>query len=116
MVSEGYLAGRLSLSRLLEVVSGNAARRYGLDDRKGSIAIGKDGDLVLIDPRQRWLVRGAASYSQGKVTPFEGMTLRGRVVATIVRGKTVYQADAGICAAAGHGRWLRRTNADLGED
>jgi allantoinase len=116
MVSEGYLAGRLSLSRLLEVIAEGAARRYGLDDRKGAIAVGRDGDLVLIDPQQQWTVRGHESYSQGKITPFEGMTLRGRVVATIVRGELVYQADAGICVAPGHGRWLRRARANLGEN
>jgi allantoinase len=114
MVSEGYLAGRLSLARLLEVVSHNAARRYGLDDRKGSIAVNKDADLVLVDPQAAWTVRGAAFYSQGKITPFEGMTLRGRVEATLVRGEVVYRAGEGICVPAGYGRWLRRSDADLG--
>jgi dihydroorotase-like cyclic amidohydrolase len=108
LYSEGYAQDRLSLNRLLEVTAENAARRYGLDDRKGSIAVGKDADLALVDPQATWTVRGAELHSKGKITPFEGMTFRGRVQATFVRGTVVYTADRGIVAPPGHGRWLRR--------
>lgn len=108
LFSEGYLKGRLTLSRLLEVVAESAARRYGLDDRKGSIAVGKDADLVLIDPQATWTVRGADFLSKGKITPFEGVTFQGRIQATLVRGTVVYDADRGIVAPPGHGRWLRK--------
>jgi dihydroorotase-like cyclic amidohydrolase len=107
LYSEGYRKGRLSLRRLVEVTSTAAARRYGLDDRKGAIAVGRDADLVLIDPGAQWTVRGASFLSKGKVTPFEGMTLHGRVVKTIVRGRVVYDAHDGIADAAGYGRLLR---------
>jgi dihydroorotase-like cyclic amidohydrolase len=108
LFSQGYLAGRLSLARLVEVTSAATAKRYHLADRKGAIAVGKDADLVLIDPEGSWTVRGAAFASKGKVTPFEGMTLRGRVVKTIVRGRVVYDAEHGISEdAVGHGRVLR---------
>jgi dihydroorotase-like cyclic amidohydrolase len=108
LFSQGYLGGRLSLSRLLEVSAENAARRYGLDDRKGSIAVGKDADLVLIDPHASWTVRGTDFCSKGKVTPFEGMTFQGRIQTTLVRGTIVYDADEGILVPPGHGQWLRR--------
>jgi allantoinase len=108
LFSEGYLRGRLTLSRLLEVTASNAARRYGLDDRKGAIADGHDADLVLIDPQAAWTVRGADFYSKGKITPFEGTTFQGRVQMTLVRGAVVYHADRGILAQPGHGQWLRR--------
>ncbi len=107
MLSEGYLKGRLGLSRFLEVISEAAARRYGLADRKGAIAVGKDADLVLVDAEATWIVRGAQSCSKGKVTPFEGRELRGRVLKTLVRGTTVYDAERGIVTPGGHGQWLR---------
>ena len=108
LFSEGYLSGRLSLGRLLEVVAEKAAQRYGLSDRKGAIAVGKDADLILIDPQQSWAVRGAESYSKGQITPFEGMTLQGRVVKTLLRGKVIYDAEKGILAPPGYGQMLRR--------
>lgn len=107
MVSEGYLSGRLTLSRLVEVTSSAAARRYGLAG-KGAIAVGNDADLVLIDPAAEWVVEGKRFLSKGKVTPFEGMRLRGVVVKTIVRGEVVYDHTAGIMAKPGHGWWIPR--------
>ena len=115
LFSEGYVKGRLSLKRLLEVGAENAARRYGLSDRKGAIAVGKDADLVLIDPRQTWTVRGAEFYSKGKITPFEGITLQGRVVKTLLRGKVIYDADEGILAPPGYGQMLRPNNRTKNE-
>jgi allantoinase len=108
LFSEGYLKGRLSLKRLVEVTAEGAARRYGIASRKGSIAVGKDGDLVLIDPRRDWIVEGRAFYSKGKITPFEGMAFRGRVVKTILRGRVIYDVDRGIVASPGSGAFLRR--------
>jgi allantoinase len=110
MLSEGYLKGRIGLARFLEVISGAAARRYGLADRKGAIHVGRDADLVLIDPAVTWTVRGATSLSKGKVTPFEGKELRGRVIRTLVRGRVVYDAERGVVAPGGYGQLLRATD------
>jgi allantoinase len=108
MFSKGYMEGRIGLRRLLEVTSGNAARFYGMFDRKGSIAPGKDADLVVIDPLQDWVVRGADFFSKGKITPFEGMTFRGRVKYTVVRGRVVYADGEGILVDPGYGKNIRR--------
>jgi len=107
LFSEGYREGKISLGRFIEAVSAGAARRYGLYDRKGSIEEGKDADLVLIDPEETWTVRGKTFLSKGKITPFEGMEMRGRVKKTIVRGKVVYDDALGITAEKGYGRFLK---------
>lgn len=107
--SEGYAKGRISLRKLVEITSENAARRYGLYPQKGAIEIGTDADLVFVDPNLRWKVEGEKFLSKGHVTPFEGMELRGRVVRTMVRGRTVYQADRGIQVEEGYGRFLTRS-------
>lgn len=124
LLSEGYLAGRLSLGRFLDAIAGAASRRYGLASRKGSLEVGKDADFVLVDPNARTTLSGAALYSKGHDTPFQGMVLRGAVRSTWVRGKPVYDAAAasgaesprgagadhselrGIVAEAGYGRFL----------
>jgi allantoinase len=108
MFSEGYGKERLTLRRFLEVTSENAARRYGLFDRKGSIEPGKDADLVLIDPTAAWKVEGRNFLSKGKVTPFEGTTFKGRVFKTILRGRVIYDAERGVTAEKGYGRLLRK--------
>jgi dihydroorotase len=65
----------------------------GLDDHVkgcGSLSIGGVGDVTIIDPEAEWVVEPTAFASKGKNTPLAGRTLRGRVVATIVGGKVVF--------------------------
>ena len=108
MLSEGYFAGRLSLRQLARVTSGAAAQRYGLSARKGSIGVGKDADLVLIDPEAEWVVEGQKFLSKGKVTPFEGMRCKGRIVKTLLRGQVIYDSETGVQVRPGYGQWIRR--------
>jgi allantoinase len=113
LLSKGYLEGRLGLARFLEVTAYNAACLYGIRDRKGSIAVGKDGDLVLVDPDARWTVRGERFLSKGHLTPFEGVELRGRVEKTILRGTVVYDAAQGITVNPGYGMVLEKTEGGV---
>ncbi len=57
----------------------------------GRLAAGAPADLVLFDPEESWVVRGAEMASRSRNTPFEGMTLQGRVRATVLGGAPVYQ-------------------------
>ena len=108
MFSEGYMKGKVSLPRFLEIISSGAAKRYGIFRRKGSIETGKDADFALVDPEDEWTVRGKELYSKGTVTPFEEMVFRGRVVKTILRGRLVYTSDSGILAEAGYGSLVKK--------
>ncbi len=105
--SQGYRAGRLTLPRLLEVIAGGAARRFGLSGRKGSIEAGKDADLVFVDPDATYVVRGSELLSKGSITPFEGMELRGAVKKTFVRGALVWDSTDGIVVDPGNGKYLQ---------
>jgi len=100
MLSEGLFAKRLSLERFLEVTSGGAARRYGLWQGKGSLAPGKDADIVLVDPEHTRRLNPSAMMSKSAITPFAGMVLSGRIEGTWVRGSIVY-ASVRLAAALG---------------
>ncbi len=108
LVSEGVHRGRLDWDRLVAVSSAAAARRYGLWPRKGSLNVGAHADLALLDPDREWIVRGADLASKGRFTPFEGHVFRGRVVKTVLRGRVVYDLEAGSEASPGTGRFLER--------
>jgi len=107
LYSDGYKTGRLGLKAFLRATSGGAAKRFGLDGRKGAIRVGMDADLVFVDPRGRYTVKGSELLSKGTITPFEGMTLSGAITRTMVRGKTVWNEASGITAEAGYGKQLR---------
>ncbi len=82
-------AGRISWSRLVELLSVNPARVFQLPG--GSLAEGAPADITLIAPDARVTVRATALKSKSKNTPFDGWELRGGVAATIVGGRVVYR-------------------------
>ena len=86
--SEGTRRG-LSPNRVAELVSWNAAQRFGLLN-KGDIAEGYDADLVLLDPDEAWTIRGEDSFSTQGYSPFEGLEVTGKVKTTFVRGNRVF--------------------------
>ena len=107
MYSEGLIKRKMPLARLLEVTAENAAKRYDIWDRKGSIEIGKDADLIFVDPAMTWTVRGKDFLSKGKTTPFEKRVFAGRVVKTMCRGEFVYDHEKGITSQAGYGQFIK---------
>jgi dihydroorotase len=81
---------KLTLAQTLARVTSAPARILGVD--AGRIAPGAPADLVLFDPQARYRVSAQALKSQGKNTPFLGLELAGRVRATLVAGRVVYEA------------------------
>jgi allantoinase len=81
------------------------ARHFLLEDRKGSLEVGKDADVVLLDP-QRHAFDPSRSLSAVQWSSFEGRELLVRVAATWCRGQRVYDG-ARIVNSAGSGRFLR---------
>ncbi len=74
------LSARLSLT---------PAAILGLDDR-GTLAVGKAADLMIIDPELQWIVDPGKFYSKARNTPFAGWQMSGRVIKTIVDGEIVF--------------------------
>ena len=85
-------------------MSHEPAQLCGLGSRKGAIRPGHDADLVLWDPDATWDVRAAELEQRHKLTPYDGLALRGAVRATYLRGVRVW--DEGGLAVAGHGTLL----------
>jgi dihydroorotase len=82
-------AGRITLSRMIELLSVNPARVFNLPG--GSLTPGAAADVTVLAPDLRVTVRAAALRSRSKNTPFDGWELRGGVAATIVGGRVVYR-------------------------
>jgi allantoinase len=81
----------------------------GLSDRKGSIAAGRDADLVIWDPDAAVRVRTGSLLHRHKLTPYVGETLAGAVEATYLRGIPVYRRNA-PAPPGSQGRILLRTH------
>ncbi|MGI8927928.1 MAG: dihydroorotase [Candidatus Limnocylindrales bacterium] len=102
--------GLLTLERLVYLTSEGPAKTWGLWPRKGSVEVGADADLTLVELDHVSVIRAADLHGKHNVTPFEGRTTHGRAVATIVRGRIVMR-DAELIGEPGVGRpWSLRTD------
>jgi allantoinase len=82
------------------------AKRFGLWPRKGAIAPGSDADIVLFDPDREWTLDEEGSRTRG-VDPYVGRSFRGKVVRTLVAGRTVYNERETVTNPA-RGRFIPR--------
>ena len=109
-------AGRLTLERLVDLTSAGAQRIYGLAG-KGRIALGYDGDLTLVDLAARREITGDWLASKCGWSPFEGLTVTGWPVATVVRGRVVMRDGELIGPPAGRpARFVDTLPADRGAE
>ena len=81
--------GHLGWPRLVEAMSTLPARILGLD--RGTLRTGSPADVTIIDPDRTWKVDVKSFRSKSINSPFDGWTLRGRAVATIVGGRVKYR-------------------------
>jgi dihydroorotase len=88
-------AGRIRLSRMVELLSVNPARILNVPG--GTLAEGAPADITIIAPDLKVKIEAAKLRSRSKNTPFDGWQLRGGVAATLVGGRPLYvNADARI--------------------
>lgn len=87
----GVHAGKLSLTQFAYVWAEGPARSFGLFPRKGSIAVGCDADLVIFDPDQEWTLKAKDLHMNTDCLSYEGFTVRGKPIMTILRGKVVVE-------------------------
>lgn len=80
-------AGHISLEKLVEIMSINPRKIFGLDR---GIKIGQKADFTVVDTQKQWVVNPADFVSAGKFTPFEGVKLTGDVLLTAYDGELVY--------------------------
>ena len=85
-----YHTGEMNLSDILRKMTINPACILRLPT-KGRLSIGADGDMVIFDPDEEWVVEPSQFASRGRNTPFGGKTLKGKVKYTIVGGQVVYR-------------------------
>lgn len=108
LIDQGVNSGRISIERLAEVTSYNAARIFGMYPKKGTIQQGSDADLVIIDTDLEQRVTPELLQSYSDYTIYDGWKLRGWPVLTLVRGRTVMEVGQVAKEALGHGEFVRR--------
>jgi dihydropyrimidinase len=101
----GVNGGRLTLTRLAQVMSENPARIFGLYPQKGTLQPGSDADLVIIDPTISHTIKQETQHSQATYTLYEGRTCLGKPVLSMQRGKVILE-NGEVHLPPGEGRFL----------
>ena len=104
--TEGVVRRGMALERFADITSSNAAKILGLYPRKGAIAPGSDADLVMIDPGvKKTLAR--EDFHVSDYSPWEGWSIEGWPVMTLLRGKVIAERGK-LLGAAGDGQLVKR--------
>jgi dihydropyrimidinase len=109
----GVRAGKISLNRMVELLSTNPAKYFGLYPRKGTIAVGSDADIVVFDPEKRHTITAASHHSKSDYNLFEGTEVTGTPEVVLLRGQVLVENDE-LVAQPGVGQYVAR--ARFGEE
>ena len=107
LYSEGVAKGRLTLSRLVEVLAAAPSRIAGMYPRKGALAVGSDADVVVFDPGARRVVRATELHSACDYDPYEGWDVTGWPEIVLSRGDVVFDRGT-VVGRPGRGRLVPR--------
>ncbi|MDO4777026.1 MAG: allantoinase AllB [Cardiobacteriaceae bacterium] len=80
---------------LMRALATEPAKRFRLQD-KGELSLGKDADIVILDPNQSYTVKAEDLYYKNKFSAYEGFEIDCRITRTFVRGISVYELGKGI--------------------
>ena len=107
LLSEGIAKRGLSIERVAELTSSNVAKIFNLFPRKGALMIGSDADFTIVDLELERRVDAKDMLSSSEVCIYDGYTLKGWPVQTIVRGHLIME-DGKIIGKRGYGKYVGR--------
>lgn len=105
LLTEGVHKRGLSLPRVVSLSAANAARTFGLFPGKGAIQVGSDADFAVVDLYQPWTLQAEHLFYKWPWSAHLGWHMTGRVVRTIVRGRTVF-LNGEVVGDPGYGLFL----------
>jgi dihydropyrimidinase len=109
----GVREGRISLNRMVELLCTNPAKLFGLYPRKGTLAVGSDGDVVVFDPEKKVTISAKTHHSKSDYNLYEGTEVQGSPEVVLLRGNVLVEGDQ-LVAKPGSGQFIKR--AKFGEE
>ncbi len=102
---EGVNKKKIKLNRLVQLLSENPARIFGIYPRKGTIQKGSDADLVIFDPDATFTIRYENQHSRAPYTLYEGRRCKGKPILVMQRGKLLIE-NGEMKGKPGEGKFL----------
>jgi dihydropyrimidinase len=108
----GVAEGRISLNRFVDIVSTTPAKMFGLYPKKGAIAVGSDGDIMIFDPHGKHVISADTHHMDVDYSAYEGWEMTGKVDTVLSKGKVII-ADDQYQGQPGDGEYLARGTSQL---
>ncbi len=107
LFSEGVMKNKITLNKYVEVSSTNAAKIFGMFPKKGTIAVGSDADIMILDPNEKHTISASTHHMNVDYSGYEGWELTGKVKTVLLRGKIA--VDDNKCnVEKGYGKFIKR--------
>lgn len=111
LFSEGVVKNKITLNKFVEVSSTNAAKIFGMFPKKGTIAVGSDADIVIMDPNEKHQLSVNAHHMNVDYSGYEGWNITGKVKTVLLRGKVAID-DNKCWVEKGYGQFVRRNKVN----
>lgn len=111
LFSEGVLKGKISINKFVDVCSTKPAKLFGLYPKKGSISVGSDGDITIIDPNKEVTIDINNLHYNCDYSLYEGKKIKGYPVYTISRGEIIFENEKFI-GEKGRGEFIKRKRCE----
>jgi dihydropyrimidinase len=108
LLSKGVNENRITMEQVAETTSYNAARIFGMYPKKGTIQPDSDADLTIVDLDLQQKVTPDLLQSYSDYTIYDGWTLQGWPVLTMVRGEVIMENGSVNSESLGHGKFVGR--------
>ncbi|MBK7383419.1 MAG: dihydropyrimidinase [Flavobacteriales bacterium] len=107
LFSEGVHQKRITLNKFVELTATNPAKIFGMFPRKGTIGIGSDADIILLDPNEKHTLSAKTHHMNVDYSAYEGMQLTGKVKTVILRGQVAIDKGE-VKIKKGYGQFVKR--------
>ncbi|MGD2101202.1 MAG: dihydropyrimidinase [Acidimicrobiia bacterium] len=111
--SGGVEEGRIGLNRFVEITATTPAKMFGLYPQKGTIAVGSDADIVILDPDGTHVLTVDTHHMDVDYSAYEGWEMTGKVETVLSKGKVIIDDD-GYHGSPGDGEYLVRGTSQMG--
>ncbi len=107
LFSEGVNKGKISLNKYVEVACTNPAKIFGMFPKKGTIGIGADADIILLDPNEKHFLSASTHHMNTDYSAYEGWEVTGKIKTVLLRGTVAI--DNNECKVEkGYGQFVKR--------
>lgn len=97
----------MSMCDVVRLVSANPAKLFGIYPQKGSLEVGTDADITILDPNEKWTLEDEKMHSASHYTPYRGFEVHGKVRTTILRGKIIMD-NGQYYGQPGEGKFIKQ--------